>query len=430
MDIEQIIFDFPAVSKLIDQVPSFFENPTYTDFELEKDDMGFSLKDIKSAEARMKRFQPYFMEVFKETIQTKAIIESPIVRMPTMKESLESIYDVKINNNVYLKLDNLLPIAGSVKARGGIYNVLKFAEHLARDEMVYEDDSDYTQFLEDHCKDVFSSYRLICGSTGNLGMAVGLIGSKLGFQTEIHMSKEAQQWKKDKLRNIGVQVIEHDTDFNGAVKRARLEALKSKRAHFVDDENSKSLFIGYAVAALRLKEQLDHAHIEVSESRPLFVYIPCGVGGAPGGISFGLKQMYGDAVHPIFMEPVASPSFTLGALTKMHNEISIKDIGLSGETLADGLAVSRPSKFVGKLMASQIYGYMTVEDKEMFRLLKELRDTEGFKVEPSAAAALIGPAMLSKNKDVNPNATHLVWLTGGSDVPSEIYSGYYDMGDF
>lgn len=73
---------------------------------------------------------------------------------------------------------------------------------------------------------------------------------------------------------------------------------------------------------------------------------------------------------------------------------------------------------------------MTVEDKEMFRLLKELRDTEGFKVEPSAAAALIGPAMLSKNKDVNPNATHLVWLTGGSDVPSEIYSGFYDMGDF
>lgn len=430
MDIEKLIFDFPAVTKLIEQEPTFFENPTYTEFQLEKSEMALSLKDIKDAEARMRRFQPFFMEVFKETIASKGIIESPIVRIPTMKESLESLYNVEINNNVYVKLDNLLAVSGSVKARGGIYNVLKFAEDIAREEMVLEDDSDYTQFLEEHFTEVFETYRLICGSTGNLGMAVGLIGSKLGFQTEIHMSREAQQWKKDKLRAMGVKVIEHDADFNGAVRRARLEALKSKRAHFVDDENSKSLFLGYSVAALRLKEQLDHARIHVSEEYPLYVYIPCGVGGAPGGISFGLKHMFGDAVHPIFVEPVSAPSFTLGALTKKHNEISVADIGLSGETLADGLAVGRPSKFVGKMMANQIYGYMTVQDQEMFRLLKELRDTEGFKVEPSAAVGLIGPVMLSQYKKVSSSAIHLIWLTGGSEVPSDVWSGYYDMGDF
>lgn len=129
MDLERIIFDFPAVTKLIEQEPYFFENPTYTEFELEKSEMELSLRDIKDAEERMTRFRPLFMELFKDTNTSKGIIESPIVRMPTMKESLERIYDVSINNNVYLKLDNLLAIAGSVKARGGIYNVLKFAEN-------------------------------------------------------------------------------------------------------------------------------------------------------------------------------------------------------------------------------------------------------------------------------------------------------------
>lgn len=65
----------------------------------------------------------------------------------------------------------------------------------------------------------------------------------------------------------------------------------------------------------------------------------------------------------------------------------------------------------------------------MFQLLKQLRDTEGFKIEPSAAAGLIGPAMLSKAGPVKETATHLVWLTGGSAVPTDVWSEYYDQGN-
>ncbi len=48
-----------------------------------------------------------------------------------MKSKIDKIYDKRIYGNLILKRDDLLPIAGSIKARGGIYEVLKHAETLA-----------------------------------------------------------------------------------------------------------------------------------------------------------------------------------------------------------------------------------------------------------------------------------------------------------
>lgn len=381
----------------------------------------FSMAMVYEAEARLKRFAPYLQDAFPE-IQD-GIIESPIIEVEQMKAYLENAYATKIEGKLLLKCDHALPIAGSVKARGGIYEILKHAESLAIEHGLLSKEDDYRKLHDDRFRQFFQNYKIAVGSTGNLGLSIGIISAKLGFHVTVHMSMDAKEWKKQLLRDLGVTVIEYEADYSEAVKQGRLEAGQDATCHFVDDENSLDLFAGYAVAALRVKVQLEAQNIAVDEEHPLFVYIPCGVGGAPGGISYGLKQLYGQNVHIFFAEPTQSPCMLLGMMTGLHDEIDVAQIGLTNETEADGLAVGRASKFVGAQMETIVSGCYTVKDAFLFESLREMYKREHIFVEPSAHAGFFGLIQLADTYSQK-NANHLVWSTGGNLVPNEWRTHY------
>lgn len=381
--------------------------------------------DIADASDRLKRFAPYIQRAFPETALAGGIIESPLREIPRMKDFLASRAGAPLAGRLFLKCDNLLPISGSVKARGGIYEALCFAEKVALDSALLQKDSDYSGLGDERFKQLFSKYSIAVGSTGNLGLSIGIISAKLGFRVTVHMSADALQWKKDMLREKGAVVVEYAGDYQRAVAEGRRLAAQDPLCHFVDDENSKSLFLGYAVAAERLERQLAELRISVDDQHPLFVYLPCGVGGGPGGISFGLKQIYGKNVHCIFAEPVQAPCMLLGVMTGLHDRISVQDIGLTGKTSADGLAVGRPSALVGRVVGNLLDGIFTVSDQKMERLVVDLFGQESIFVEPSAAAGFPGYALTRQDrnyaeligKEALKNASHIVWATGGGMVP-------------
>lgn len=210
-------------------------------------------------------------------------------------------------------------------------------------------------------------------------------------------------------------------------------------SYFVDDERSKDLFLGYAVAASRLEVQLRQQGVTVDAEHPLLVYIPAGVGGAPGGVTYGLKHVFGDHVHCFFTEPVLCPSVLLGFATGRYEKASVHDFGLSGRTDADGLACASPSGFVTRLDENLVSGCFTVQDGRLYDFMRLLHTAEDILIEPSSCAAFIGPAAMTAQPRcleyreahgltdrVMANATQICWSTGGRLVPEDVWKEYLE----
>ncbi|AIV05364.1 MULTISPECIES: D-serine ammonia-lyase [Vibrio] len=433
-NVNALVAEFPLVERLIGLEEVVWFNPNITTLEEGLPYVGLGAANIKDASERLKRFAPYLMKAFPETVASNGIIESNVVEIDKMKSCLEAQYGTQILGRLMLKKDSHLPISGSIKARGGIYEVLTHAEKLAIEAGLLSESDDYSKLFSEEFRQFFQQYSIAVGSTGNLGMSIGIMSAKLGFSVSVHMSADAREWKKNKLRSHGVNVVEYEQDYGVAVEQGRKEAEKDPTCFFIDDENSQTLFLGYSVAGERLKQQFDDMGIIVDAEHPLFVYLPCGVGGGPGGVAFGLKMAFGDHVHCIFAEPTHSPCMLLGVHTGLHDDIAVQDLGIDNITAADGLAVGRASGFVGRAMERLLDGYYTMTDERMYHHLGELSEQEDIRLEPSALAGMMGAVHVSQDQvyqarmqfseDKMKNAIHLVWATGGGMVPEAEMSAY------
>ena len=92
-------------------------------------------------------------------------------------------------------------------------------------------------------------------------------------------------------------------------------------------------------------------------------------------------------------------------------------------------------------MQRLIDGYYTVQDEELYALLALLERSESLKLEPSALAGVPGIShvlsadaneyriRLKLTSEQLANATHLVWATGGSMVPTSEMEHYLSKGN-
>lgn len=383
-----------------------------------------ALSDVEEAEALLHRFAPLIAKLFSETASNQGIIESSLDAIP----QFHGAYASQLKGTLLLKRDDSLPLVGSIKARGGIYEVLHYAEQIALEQGILDEEfDDHLKLATDKARACFAQYSVQVGSTGNLGLSIGIMSAALGFQSTVHMSSDAWQWKKDLLRSKGCKVMEYSGDYGEACEAGRVTCANDPLSYFVDDESSPLLFLGYATVAFRLKAQLEERGIAVDKEHPLFVYLPCGVGSAPGGIAFGLKCLFGDAVHCFIAEPTTCPSVTLGLLSGKYDQISVYDVGLSGVTSADGLACATPSKYTLRIIDPLISGSFTVDDSTLPVMLKALWESENLFIEPSSCTALACVHRFVEVMESYPaegfaweNVTHIAWATGGSFVPQSV----------
>lgn len=383
--------------------------------------------DLADADARLRRCAGLLAELFAELRPSGGLIASPLQPAEPLKRAARAGHAQA--GAWYVKRDDALPVAGSIKARGGFHEVLALAESIAERHGLAGADTDRRALASGAARARFARHTVMVGSTGNLGLSIGMLASALGFRTVVHMSADAKAWKKARLRTRGVEVVEHAGDYAKAVDAGRRQAAGMPCCHFVDDEGSRMLFLGYATAAAELAAQLAQAGRPVDARHPLFVHLPCGVGGAPGGIVYGLKALYGEHVHAFVAEPTASPCVLVQLAGDAAHPRSVYDIGLDNRTEADGLAVAQASPLAAALLRAQAAGAFTVDDRQLFAHLLDARERLGIDLEPSAAAAFGGPAWIAGSdagraylcgRGIDPDAaTHVIWATGGSLVPAQ-----------
>lgn len=395
--------------------------------------------DIESARARLQRFSGLMAALFPELRPLGGAVRSELLELTAFPASLSDERG-EPSGAWFLKGDHALPVAGSVKARGGFHEVLALAERLAIAHGLLDAEQDRIALQMPAARAFFARHTIAVGSTGNLGLGIGLIAAGLGFQAEVHMSADAKEWKKARLRERGIRVVEHAGDFAAALEGGRHRAAGDPSVHFVDDERSADLFLGYAVAAHELGDQLAALGRTPSALQPLFVYLPCGVGGSPGGIAYGLKALFGEAVHCFFAEPVAAPCMLVQLAARGSEPLSVYDIGLDNRTDADGLAVAQASYLVAPLMRERLAGVFTVTDDALLRDVRRLWLSEQILLEPSAIAAARGPLRLTQTNSGRDylarhglgqrlaQATHVLWATGGALVPAAEHQRYQALG--
>ena len=372
-------------------------------------------EEISEAQQRLNRFRPVLAALFPAT-GWDGRIRSALLDYPP-QEGLPSML---------VKADHDLPMTGSVKARGGVYELLCHIETIALTQGIVQPGEALTALLDPAARLLLSKHRIAVASTGNLGFSIGLVARAFGLAAEIHMSHDARSWKKERLRRIGASVIEHPCDYTQTVARARAAA-SATGSYFIDDETSRLLFVGYTAAASELAEQLHERRLEIGPATPLVVYLPCGVGGAPGGITAGLKATYGEAVHCVFVEPIASACVLAALAVGNGSPVSVYEIGLDNATIADGLAVPVASKLVMSSVGASIDAVVAVTDESMLDWVRRAWHESRLRLEPSAASGfaalpLFLEAAHNAGGPVPPDAVHVVWTTGGSHLPEDQFT--------
>jgi D-serine dehydratase len=364
--------------------------------------------EVDAAAARMQRFAPTLASLFAHE-NWDGQIRSELLDFPTGDPARTWL----------VKGDHALPMTGSIKARGGVHELLCIIENLLEHAGL-----GIAQSTSPQARDLFSRHTVAVASTGNLGYSIGVVARAFGLGAEIHMSSDAKPWKKDRLRQLGATLVEHACDYSETITRARNAAAGRPDTVFIDDEGSRDLLTGYAVAAGEVAAQLADRGLVINAQRKLVAYLPCGVGGAPGGIAYGLKRLFDANVVIVFVEPLASPCMMVALATSSAEPKSVYDYGCDNDTIADGLAVPRASRLVLSAVGGAIDAAVAVPDAAMVEWVRTAWSAADLRLEPSAAASLAAHESFMTSVATAPGwpdlreAVHLFWATGGSKLPN------------
>ena len=272
-----------------------------------------------------------------------------IVRTPTIRSQHLSN---EIHSDVFLKLENL-QYTSSFKVRGAYISIKRLKEEQKK-------------------------MGVIAMSAGNHAQAVAWWAQKENVNATIVMPEHAPLSKVMKTKSLGAEVILKGRTLNESQTYVS-ELVKDKKLTLIHPYDDPNVVIGQGTLGLEIMEDIKNLDLLV---------IPIGGGGLISGISIVAK-----ALNPnIKIYGVQTEKFP-----SMYNVLHKKSLNISGDTLADGIAVKMPGKITSEVIKDTVDSILLIDEFDLEKAISSLFENERVVAEGAGAA---GVAAIIKNKDI------------------------------
>lgn len=284
----------------------------------------------------------------------------------------------KLNSNVYLKREDLLPVF-SFKLRGAYNMIAK---------------------LQERSKTPLSG--VIACSAGNHAQGVAYSAAKLNIPSTIVMPTATPSIKYRNVSRLGSQVVLYGEDFDSAKEEcARLSSLNNLTD--IPPFNHPYVVAGQGTVALELTRQLRLDKLDA-------IFIPVGGGGLIAGIASYMKKV---APH---VKIIGVETYDADALYRSLKSGKLEVLDHVG-VFADGTAVKVLGEETWRLCLTLVDDVIRVLTDELCAAIKDIFEDTRLIVEPSGALSVAGLRRYIKdNADVDHSDKTYVPILSGANM--------------
>jgi threonine dehydratase len=269
----------------------------------------------------------------------------PFMAPSAVKESLylKSIY----GRSIFLKLENL-NISGSFKIRGALSALTR----LNKDEL---------------------GRGVVAASAGNHAQGVAYAARLMGTKATIFMPKRAPLVKVQATKGLGAEVILTGNSYDEAFETA-IEWQKTNKSTMIHGFADQDVIAGQGTLGLELISQIDDLGL---------IIVSIGGGGLAAGILTAVKSVKPD----IMVVGVQSKSYP--AMGESFKNQKLQETAF-GHTIADGIAVKKPSLTTFEIIKKNIDDIILVEETDLALAILSLMERDHLLAEGAGAASVAG----------------------------------------
>ncbi len=308
-------------------------------------------------------------KVYLEALQASRVLRNVVHKTPL---DYSRTFSRITGGKVYMKLENLQK-TGAFKVRGAYYKIYK---------------------LPDEAK----KKGVVAASAGNHAQGVAFAASAAGIPATIVMPETAPISKIQATQGYGAKVVLHGLIYDDAYRKA-LEIAEETGATFIHPFDDLYVIAGQGSIAVEILHDLQDIDV---------VVVQIGGGGLISGIAAVVKNVLGDQVKVIGVEPESAPKMKASIDAGRIVEVNVKP------SIADGLLTRRPGELTYKLVSELVDDIVTVSDDEIAHAILMLLERSKTVAEGAGAAGLA--ALLSGKIDVRGKKVVTIISGGNIDV--------------